>query len=284
MLAGPTGNSDYFGDAPFSRGFPTPNESSLRTGLTPGGGGSMFPAPSPNTQAIFNSLQPSGGTATPSTLDFMRTVNRASAAAQSNNFGGPTSQPADSNVQTNMEQKFQQPQPQSSSDPFGHPDTDAANGLYMLAQSNGMRNPYPIQGQALQTGMAQMANVGPQSHETSPHTRTANRSSLGTVGTASGDNAELSDSDHSDEQSKPATRSRGKKGSTTNNRRKADDTPAKTPASKRAKNHNSKVADMSMSMSMSMSDDETSPKGEDGKDTRKMTDEEKRRNFLERNR
>merc|ERR1711939_875884 len=80
MLAGPQ-QGDYFDS--IGRGFPTPNESSLRTGLTPGGGGSMFPAPSPNSQALFNSLQ-SGG-ATPGTLDFYRTSLGAK-AAQSGNY------------------------------------------------------------------------------------------------------------------------------------------------------------------------------------------------------
>ena len=278
MLAGPTGANDYFGDASFSRGFPTPNESSLRTGLTPGGGGSMFPAPSPNTQAIFNSLQPPGG-ATPGTLDFLRTVNRASAAAQSNNVGGPTSQPAESDAaQTAMDKSYRQPQPaQSSADPFGHPDAnDAANGLYMLAQANGNRNQFPIPSQqpsGLQTNIAPMANAGTQSQETSPRAKTANRSSIGTI---SGDNPDLSDSPPSEEQLKPATRSRGRR--STNNRRKADEPPAKTP-SKRSKNNSGKITDMLSD------DDDMDLKMEDThKDGRKMTDEEKRKNFLERNR
>ena len=95
MLAGPTSNNDYFSsDHHFSGSFPTPNESSLRTGLTPGGGGSMFPQPSPNSQALYNSLQ-SGG-ATPGTLDFHRTAMHARAHSQANNFnmqGPATSQP-----------------------------------------------------------------------------------------------------------------------------------------------------------------------------------------------
>ena len=39
MLQGPQ-NGDYFNN--FSQGLPTPNESSLRTGLTPGGGGKLM--------------------------------------------------------------------------------------------------------------------------------------------------------------------------------------------------------------------------------------------------
>lgn len=67
MLSGP----NYFDDN-FRASFPTPNESSLRSGLTPGGGGSMFSAPSPSSQAIFNTIQ-SGG-ATPGTLEFHSTL------------------------------------------------------------------------------------------------------------------------------------------------------------------------------------------------------------------
>ncbi|KMQ81444.1 bzip transcription factor, partial [Lasius niger] len=42
-----------------------------------GGSGSMFPAPSPNSQALFAQL--AGGGATPSTLDFHRTALSAAA-------------------------------------------------------------------------------------------------------------------------------------------------------------------------------------------------------------
>ena len=275
MLAGPTGSNDYFGDAPFNRGFPTPNESSLRTGLTPGGGGSMFPAPSPNTQAMFNSLQPPGG-ATPGTLDFLRTVNRASAATQAGTFGGPTSQPTESSNSEAMDKNYPQPAQTTSSDPFGHPDAnDAANGLYMLAQANGSRTQYPVQSQpaGLSSSIAPMGNAGTQSQSTSPVTKTANRSSLGTISNDFGD----SDSDMSDEESKPITRSRGKKGAP-NNRRKAEESLSRTTSTKRAKSNSGKaILDM-------MSDDDLSMKEEDFKDNRKMTDEEKRKNFLERNR
>jgi ATF/CREB family transcription factor len=61
MLSGQA--NDYFGDTHHLRGgSPTPNESSLRTGLTPGGSGSMFPTPSPNSQ-LFAQL--ASGEATP---------------------------------------------------------------------------------------------------------------------------------------------------------------------------------------------------------------------------
>ncbi|KAH7113696.1 Aft1 HRA domain-containing protein [Dactylonectria estremocensis] len=72
-----------FGDTHLRGGFPTPNESSLRSGLTPGGSGSMFPAPSPNSQALFAQLA-SGG-ATPSTIDFHRTAISAAAKREQAN-------------------------------------------------------------------------------------------------------------------------------------------------------------------------------------------------------
>lgn len=92
MLTGPAGGPGYF-DEGFRGSFPTPNESSLRSGLTPGGGGSMFPAPSPNSQALFNSIQ-SGG-ATPGTLDFHRSAMAAAARSKEHTNTqnmGPTGQ------------------------------------------------------------------------------------------------------------------------------------------------------------------------------------------------
>ncbi|KAI9833592.1 MAG: hypothetical protein M1819_003545 [Sarea resinae] len=302
MLTGPTGASDYFGDSHYRGGFPTPNESSLRTGLTPGGGGSMFPAPSPNSQALFNQLA-SGG-ATPSTLDFHRTAMNA-AARKSDNFGGqqniPTSQGQEANGQnTMMDAKSAQGQNQTGQqDPFGqHDANDAANGLFLLAQArNGPRNngqfPPNNQPNAPQAmNMGQMpAQVGQQqSQETSPNlakraTRNASMGAASLSGSAPGlseNSGEFSDS--MSEQAKPSTR-KGKKGSATkgsqgaNGRRKAEDTPSKPPANKKQKQNNGNTS--------------VEPEGPDSEDEdikhenetgRKMTDEEKRKNFLERNR
>jgi len=275
MLAGPTGTSDYFGEAAFSRGFPTPNESSLRTGLTPGGGGSMFPAPSPNTQALFNALQPSGG-ATPGTVDFLRTVNRATALAQGNAFAAPTSQPTDPNLPGNMEQKFQNSQ-QITSDPFGHPDQDAVNGLYMLANNAGGRGQIPIPQNNLQTTMAQINNVAATAQETSPISKRGAKNSVESI-----DTADLSESDASEKPATRSTRGRNAKNAkaAANNRRKADETPAKPPASKKSKGNNG-VAHMEEDDD---DDDESLKMEDDSIKGRKMTDEEKRKNFLERNR
>ncbi|KIW02183.1 hypothetical protein, variant 3 [Verruconis gallopava] len=275
MLTGPTGAQDYF-DPSFSRGFPTPNESGLRTGLTPGGGGSMFPAPSPNSQALFNSLQ-SGG-ATPSTLDFYRTSLGAKAASQSGSFNPPTSQPTDPQLQNSMD-RSQQPNQQ---DPFTqqHGDADAVNGLYMLAQAsngaNGVRNnQYPVQNAQAQTSMSAQAG---STASASPATRRAAKNSI-----TSNETNEVSEEES--EQDKRATRSRGKKAANTkstpaNNRRKAEDAPAKAPANKRSKGNNGAAQEAD---DREDDEEEMSPPAAEN-NTKKMTDEEKRKNFLERNR
>ena len=303
MLTGPTAANDYFGDH-FRGGFPTPNESSLRTGLTPGGGGSMFPAPSPNSQALFNSLQ-SGG-ATPSTLDFHRTAMNARAASQANNnnsnynnnaSNGQTSQAQEqNNAPTTDTKQFQAPtsQPQGQADLFGQGDAnDAANGLYMLAQANGGRNnnqQFALPQQPAQN-MAHMGNsMTQQNQDSTPQNsgRGGNKASIGSMSTARGmsEGGEFSESGNS-EQNKPAPKSKGKKGSTgksqTNGRRKAEETPSKQPANKRQKANNAAMA-QEMEMDDSDDDDDGGSVKQEGESGRKMTDEEKRKNFLERNR
>ncbi|KAH8692657.1 putative bZIP transcription factor [Talaromyces proteolyticus] len=251
MLAGPTG-SDYFDS--IGRGFPTPNESSLRTGLTPGGGGSMFPAPSPNTQSLLNSLQ-SGG-ATPSTLDFHRT---AVSAAKRNGFNvNPTSEPEQL---TTMDNKTSQP---AAVDPFTHHDAaDAANGLFMLAKGG-------------QANSDAFTVPNKTSDEAKRSTRNANNS-ISSEMTADG-------SDTQGELTKPASKAKGKKNPPTksnasvNGRRKAEDMP-KGP-NKKAKTNNAPFE-----VTPEEESDDEDIKDEFGsKDPKKMTDEEKRKNFLERNR
>lgn len=267
MLTGPAG-SDYFDS--IGRGFPTPNESSLRTGLTPGGGGSMFPAPSPNSQAILSQLQ-SGG-ATPSTLEFHRTALNA---AKRSGFNVPTSNPtSEPEPLSNMDKKTTQ---SAAVDPFTHHDAaDAANGLFMLAKGGQANNDaFPAPNSAIANKPADAVTDSKRA------TRAANNSvSSGREMTADG-------SDTQGEQSKPSTKSKGKKNTpsksttATNGRRKAEE-PPKGP-NKRAKMSN---GPMSVTPEME-SDDEDMMKDEmsmNGKDPKRMTDEEKRKNFLERNR
>ena len=292
MLSGPTGEGGYF-DSHLRGGFPTPNESSLRTGLTPGGGGSMFPAPSPNSQAIYHLA--SGG-ATPSTLDFHRTALNAAAARKSDNYtNGGSSQATDQRAQVgNMDQSSHQ---QASHQHFGQHDNDAANGLYLLAQAGNesqSNNQFAIPNQP-----AHNVTMSAPSQETSPNmAKRAARNASGSIGGslsgsvrgASEMSGEMSDGM---DQSKPNTRAKNKRSSsgkgTTNNRRKAEDPSSKQPATKKIKansnNSNNHNSSLDMDMNGMESDEEQNIKEEQYHENgKKMTDEEKRKNFLERNR
>lgn len=293
MLSGPTGG-DYF-DGHLRGGFPTPNESSLRTGLTPGGGGSMFPAPSPNSQAIYQQL--ANGGATPGTLDFHRTAMTVAAARKTesyNHMNGATSQPQEQKVPVaNMDQTSQQQQQQA----FGQHDNDAANGLFLLAQAgNGTQqnNQFAIPNPP-SASHAHPSNLPSKSHETSPNLakRVARNASIG--GSVSGSARGVSEmsgemSDDGETQAKPNTRGKGKRNSTgkgaqpPNGRRKAEETPSKPPAAKKSKTSN-EATNMDLSMDGMDSDEENNIKEEQyNEHGKKMTDEEKRKNFLERNR
>ncbi|KAL2687213.1 hypothetical protein Neosp_004766 [[Neocosmospora] mangrovei] len=289
MLSGPAG--DYFGDTHHLRGgFPTPNESSLRTGLTPGGSGSMFPAPSPNSQALFAQLA-SGG-ATPSTLDFHRTAISAAAKREQPNGPPPRSQnqpqppppPQQPPSVTSQPQDMPngaavvKPEAKPASGPFDPHDNDAANGLFMLAHGrNGAQNANQFAPTTGAPGHAHPAPVAPQNMNTSPQMSSVNG---GSVGSGRGVSEGSVASDES-EQARPNTRGKGKRNPPpTNGRRKAEEPPVRQPANKKTKTNNA----VAMNGSMDYSDDEANMKHEEGGSKSKMTDEEKRKNFLERNR
>ncbi|KAE8152660.1 Aft1 HRA domain-containing protein [Aspergillus avenaceus] len=268
MLPGPTGSSDYFDS--IGRGFPTPNESSLRTGLTPGGGGSMFPAPSPNSQALLQQLQ-SGG-ATPSTIEFHRTaLNAAKKNALNAPTSNPTSDPEPAHQNTSMDLKGSQP---AAVDPFGHHDAaDAANGLFMLAKGG--------QTNSNQFSVPNQSSIPPQNIQNTDQSRDSDRRSSQNINGANGGRETSGElSDMQSEQMKP-TKGKRKgaitKPGVTNNRRKADDTPAK------GSNKKVKVSPEPPSDPGDSEDDDEQRKKSQG-DSKKMTDEEKRKNFLERNR
>lgn len=267
MLSGPAGTGDYFDSIRGS--FPTPNESSLRTGLTPGGGGSMFPAPSPGSQAFLNSLA-SGG-ATPSTLDFHRTAANAAAvrkAEQTQNNPSTTQAPAARTQTAAMDPTAQQ---QTSQSNFGQHDNDAANGLFMLAQA---------------TNESQSSNQFAAANQPAPNapqdTKRSTRNNAGSIGGSISTGSVLEANGESEpEQPKSGTKkSKKSSGKGGNSRRKADDAPAKQPASKKSKANNGSVHDMSDGDS----DEDPSKEELYHENGKKMTDEEKRKNFLERNR
>ena len=298
MLTGPTGTSDYF-DGHLRGGFPTPNESSLRTGLTPGGGGSMFPAPSPNSQALFNQLA-SGG-ATPSTLEFHRTAMNAAAVqkqelTQYSQAQANASQAEEVQHDTKMDVKAPQEQNASHTNPFGQPDSDAANSLYLLAQAR--NNGADTQSHYIPANQQSTTQIQPNTTQPqdTPPTRTKRnaRNATGSLGSISGsaggmslESGDFSGSEIS-EQTKPNTRNKGRKSNSaakgnqaaSNGRRKAEETPSKPPASKKAKG-NSGISQFEQPPDSDEEEEEEKMEHENG---RKMTDEEKRKNFLERNR
>ncbi|KAL8364178.1 hypothetical protein RB601_009767 [Gaeumannomyces tritici] len=319
MLSGPA--NDYFSDAHHLRGgFPTPNESSLRTGLTPGGSGSMFPAPSPNSSALFASIT-SGGGATPSTLDFHRTALSAAAAkreplpqpqAQTQGPAPPPQPqaqapppppppqpqaPQQQQTVTSQPQNIEQgssvkPDAKPSSGPFDPHDNDAANGLYLLAHG---RNGAPAQNNFLVQPPQQPVHAHPpplvttqSSANTSPQMRTVNGNAARQRAVGSEGASAASDDS---EQARPSTRGgKGKKTNgitapaATNGRRKAvEEAPAKPPATKKTKMNASPPQQSPIEEDFS-DDDDDMKMDKDGNTKSKMTDEEKRKNFLERNR
>lgn len=276
MLSGP--QTDYFSDQ-FRGGFPTPNESSLRTGLTPGGSGSMFPTgvPSPNTAALFNL---GGGGATPSTMDFHRTALRAAQAdrehQQAQNALPATSQPQSMNGAAGIKAEIK-------SGPFDNHDNDAANGLFMLAQGrNGVQqqSQYPVPPQPQPAAHAHPAP--PVQH---PDAHLNGNGARGSVPIVRG-GSEGSEQSEEVEQSRPNTRGKGKRASgagaaTTNGRRKAEEPPAKAPANKKAKTSGPAS---SVGSNDHIDDEDDGDENGGDKPKHKMTEEEKRKNFLERNR
>ncbi|KAG5919721.1 hypothetical protein E4U61_000607 [Claviceps capensis] len=312
MLSGPA--NDYFSDSHHLRGgFPTPNESSLRSGLTPGGSGSMFPAPTPTSQALFSQLA-SGG-ATPSAIDFHRTAINAAAAKreqgmpprQSQHQQPTQSQQLQHSQQQSHQQhqhhqhqhqqqaaqsatsappditngvpavKLEQKQPSGQFDPH---DNDAANGLFMLAQGAQNRNGAQAPSHYNTSSAPSHAHPAPisssQNPNPSPQMSSGKAVSRGV--------SEATNGSGDSEQAKPLPKGKGKKtaASATNGRRKAEDMPTKAPPTKKTKG-------MPETMNESVNeedsdDDDDDMMGEDGNPKVKMTDEEKRKNFLERNR
>jgi ATF/CREB family transcription factor len=171
---------------------------------------------------------------------------------------------------------------------FDPHDNDAANGLFMLAQGAQGRNAppqtqYPVGGnQPVHAhpvpAPANQTNTSPQMNGNGVHPPPSIR----------GVSEAISNMSEESESTKPNTRGKGKRGSAaTNGRRKAEDAPAKAPASKKTKTAPSAPslpsAHSQDDMTSDEEDDDHKP-GSDGQSKTKMTDEEKRKNFLERNR
>lgn len=243
----------------------------------------MFPAPSPNTQAMFAQLAGSG--ATPGTLDFHRTAMTAAAANKQNGNVQPqavTSQPQEIANGTAAAKAETKP----PTGPFDPHDNDAANGLFMLAQGRNSAQapnpPYTIPPQ--QQAVVHPTDAIPSVAQTNGGSPQLNGNASVTGSSARGVSEAASAGSEESEQARPSTRGKGKRTSTatatTNGRRKADDAPAKAPANKKAKTNGATTN--GVNGDMDHSDDDT--RRDDNGSKSKMTDEEKRKNFLERNR
>lgn len=261
----------------------------------------MFPAPSPS--AFY-------GSSTPGTLEFQKAA--LSAARKSSHpppplIPPPTSQDPKQDatqpptlmdpMNNNNQHKPRQPSDQYNTDPAHH----AANGLFMLAHVTGAPSVYP-QAPHLQSGIPPN---GPSAMDTSPNMAkraTVNSSAASTLpgskfsGSAPANTvrgvSEMSiDRSESSMEPEPSSARKGR-----NNKSKA--TPANTgkrkneeagAGSKVTPNKKSKPTGRAMSMSddgEEYDEDQNMQHSDSGKtkDGRKMTDEEKRKNFLERNR
>ncbi|KAH6649830.1 Aft1 HRA domain-containing protein [Chaetomium tenue] len=296
MLSAPT--NDYFSDTHHIRGgFPTPNESSLRSGLTPGGSGSMFPAPSPNSQVIFAQLA-GGPSATPGTIDFHRTAVSAAAAkreqaqAQQQQLpvAAPTSQPQETRDGAQVPNNVGANPPAGPFDPH---DNDAASGLYMLAQGRNTAQAAALQYAAPPTTQVQIRSAisaapAAQLAHTSPQMNGAPSVSGSSARGASVASAKSDEN----EVARPNTRARGKRnpgGAAAGTRRKAEDTQVKTQRVAKKQKPNGRRKSSSShehdhDMDHSEEDDHDKSDKENGGDPKSKADDEKRKNFLERNR
>ena len=238
----------------------------------------MFPAPSPSSQALYQALQ--NGGATPGTVDFHRTAINAAARTKNGQLGQT------SNAQEQNQQNTKMDKPQQ--DQFASHDAEAANGLFMLAKGGQAGNQYAMANQQMQQQQQQQPAA---IQNTSTSNRYDNhRRNTASMGSLSGPDMSGQQSDSPEEVSKPNTREgRGKKTAkaqaAANTRRKADDSSHKT-SNKRSK-ANTGAANVDPNLEPHDDEDEDdSLEGEPTHDAngKKMTDEEKRKNFLERNR
>jgi len=314
MLQGPASNSNV-GSSAFEhiRSGLTPNESGIRSGLTPGGSGSLF-APSSVGNTIFQQFV--GGGATPGTMEFQRTA--LSAARKSSHPAPSLMSPQQQHIKSEDrtsgldQQKRQQLDNYHGADPAHN----AANGLYLLANAqHQQQEAVGASGAGMNAGSAPSYPGGPTSSgaaaidNSSPNlakralVNNASNAAMGVnvnrsvsggssipnsvrgISEMSDDFGGSSDEEMQNAGSRRNTRpknSKGKQPTASAGRRKADDSPGGTGRSqaKKAKGPQGQ----SMSVSGGSDDGQDDGKDENGKDTKKMTDEEKRKNFLERNR
>jgi len=270
MLSGPTKGDDYFGDHHL-RGFQNHHtESGIRTGLTPGGSGTMFPVPlTPSIGSIF------GTVATPSANEFAETAEHAKQLLKRDLPPQPrqniTSQPQQSADISDVKPRV----------PFDqHDPNEAASGLIFLANNN--RNAhhtshYAPAPQMPIHGHPQPMHMANHSHEASPVMEHRTNGSTGTLSGGAG--SDMSEPENEQEM-RPNTRGKGKRNSTQMSQANGRTQP-RTKPNKRAKangGHAMEEPEDEPEEVLDLSKEEYNANG------KKMTDEDKRKNFLERNR
>lgn len=258
----------------------TPNESGIRSGLTPGAGG-LFPSASSSSQLFQQFVTP--GLSTPGTMEFKKTA--MSAAAKKSGFTNHTSPQMEKTTLPDVQSISNDNNSRRASmienlhDPAQNA---AANGLYLLAQQTHSQpeNQYANTGTIMPSQSMAPSNMMEVAamHKSSaapllsampggpilPHARGISEMS-----------EDMSDSGSDGGTNSSRGRNGRKGGSTAGGRRKASDDSGKARKRSRVSGDGSDDE---------MGDDDKSQNGNGEKSTKKMTDEEKRKNFLERNR
>ncbi|KAF8538540.1 Aft1 HRA domain-containing protein, partial [Trichophaea hybrida] len=277
MLQGPTNPNSLGFDTHLRTGL-TPNESGIRSGLTPGGSGSMFPAPSPSTSQLFF------GGATPGTMEFQKTA--LSAARKSAHPQPPLIPPQSNELKSednvsHINSSHDQSKSRQPSDPFNaDPAHNAANGLYLLAQMGGGSGPNPYPQSHMSSGI-------PPNATNMDSTSRAVSSSIVSNGVRGVSEMSNNRSDSSEEPENGMSTRKGRstrgKSSTANTGKRKNDGGSDGKSATNKKSKNARLA-LSGSDDGEMEDYDDDGQNDTRKDGKKMTDEEKRKNFLERNR
>jgi ATF/CREB family transcription factor len=259
----------------------TPNESAMRSGLTPGGSGSIFPG---QPGFLFHN---NNNVNTPTSLEFQKTAQAAAARVKRHSLPqqpGPAIPlpQSDMKVDQNLDIKSGPP---ADSLYNADPAHNAANGLYLLAHMGGTKARVPsaaAQGFFQQNQpMASPPIILPSPEQKRAHLEQHSSQMKMTSTSPTNASRRLSQSSMPGAGSDNDTPE--KKGRA-NNKRAAPKrkSPPGSSAKKKAKGNDSRAESVLSNNSEPNSDSEGDEDNK-GKKTA-MTDEEKRKNFLERNR
>ncbi|KAI5808063.1 Aft1 HRA domain-containing protein, partial [Peziza echinospora] len=296
MLQGPISSNGALGFDSHIRSGLTPNESGIRSGLTPGGSGSMFPVPSPSPASFLQF-----GTSTPSTMEFQKTalsaLSKQHQRSSLSSIPPMLTKPEFAVPQNDDRDHTGNPSVNKSRQLSNNYDTDsahhAANGLFMLAQAHQSDQFAPQNNNAPSNNPA---NVQPQITMVPPPTDSSPNSKKRSIVT----NASMS---RGPNMSNIATTHNISNHAINHNTNHSNNLPPNHPTnhstnhmannirgmtSARARKNDSKSNNKRAKISQGSvgpgSGDDQDPDNQLNENGKKMTDEEKRKNFLERNR